>query len=212
MLSTVKVKTPPAKEPVALEIAKQHCRIDHASDDALIAIYITSARSMVQSYLNRALITQTLTWTLTPEDPLRPADSRLWGNLTLPRSPVSAINSVIATDTYGNVTTIAAAALPIASWATLLGYMADLAHSPAKLVIGGNTVLVDGRSLRGTALQHLQIEFVAGYGADPSFLDPPVANAVLMMVGYLYEHRGDDVAGLPMAVEWLLDPYRVIPI
>ena len=212
MLSTVTVKIGPAQEPVARELAKLHCRIDHASDDLLIDSYIQTARAMTEVYLGRSLITQTLTWTIRPEGNLRPENSRLWGVLTLPRSPVQAINSVTVTDDLGNVTVIAAGALPIATQADLLGYWADLSLSPAKLRIGPYTVLIDGRVLKSARLQHIQVEFVAGYGTTPAALEPAIKNAVLMTVCHLYEHRGDDGAGMPMAVEWLLDPYRVVPI
>ena len=60
MLSTVQVVSPPAIEPVSLDLARQHCRIDSNADDSLIQVYITAARTMAEAYLSRALITQTL--------------------------------------------------------------------------------------------------------------------------------------------------------
>ena len=43
------------------------------SDDDLLASYLTAARIMAEGYLSRALITQTLLWTVRPSSMLRPA-------------------------------------------------------------------------------------------------------------------------------------------
>jgi hypothetical protein len=55
--TTLAVKTPPKGEPVSIVLARQHCRIDNSSDDALLAMYLTTARQMAEQYLSRALLT-----------------------------------------------------------------------------------------------------------------------------------------------------------
>jgi len=212
MLSSVLTVTPPAMEPVAREIAKRHCRIDHASDDQLIDFYIRSARSSVENYIGRALITQTLLWVMTPEGNLRSTVSWLRGDLTLPRGPIQSITSVVWNDRRGNTTTIPAATLPFVPPTPLLGYMADLAHLRARLRIGGETPLSDGRTACSADLLNLQTTFVAGYDATPDAIPQPIVNAVLMTVAFLYEHRGDAGGEMPIEAQMLLDPYRVVPI
>jgi len=51
--------TPPDKEPISLDEAKQHSRIgDHYSDD-LVSVYLQSAREYAEEYLGYGLYTQT---------------------------------------------------------------------------------------------------------------------------------------------------------
>jgi uncharacterized phiE125 gp8 family phage protein len=225
MRTTLQVTTQPAAEPVALEIVKRHCRIDHASDDGLIKEYIRAARVMAENYLSRALVTQTLLWTVLPEGAVRPSMHFLRGPLELPRAPVRAITSptadpatgigVVVLDERGNATTIAPAMLPIVPPATMQGYVADLMLDPARLTIGLATPLVDGRTLRDVQLRHLQVQFLAGYGA-PAQNDPlvaaipgPIKQAIMLTVAHLYEHRGDADAEMPRSADWLLDPFRI---
>lgn len=227
MRTTLQVTKQPSAEPVTTAIAKSHCRIDHDSDDALIESYITAARAMAEQYLGRALVTQNLLWTVMPEWSVRPSVHFLRHPLDLPRAPVKGISSptaspptgigVVVVDDRGNSTTIAPATLPIVPPATLQGYLADITLEPARLTIGLDTVLVDGRTIRQAPLQHLQVEFIAGYGVpapdDPSDviagLPQPIVQAILLTVAHLYEHRGDTAAELPQAAQWLLDAYRI---
>lgn len=210
MLSTVQIVTPPASEPIDLDLIRQHCRIDQDADDNLLFGYGVAARSMAEAYLGRALITQTVLWTITPENPLRPSWHFLRGALLLPRAPVQSITSVTVLDQRGNSSTIVPATLPIVQTAQLTGYRADIAHSPARLYIGPSTILTDGRELRAVDLESIQVRFVAGYGADATTIPQPILNAVLLYAGFLYEHRGDAGADMPKAAEWLLDPYRMM--
>lgn len=76
--------TPPAIEPVTLEEAKQHLRIDGNEEDSLIAALITAARQKAEDYTRRAFITQT--WEL--------ALDSACGVLHLPRPPVQAVETI----------------------------------------------------------------------------------------------------------------------
>jgi hypothetical protein len=212
MLSTVTVTAQPGQELTDLATAKQHCRVDQSADDVLIGSYLRGSRVMAEMYTGRAFITQTLLWTMTPEDQLRRWNSRLRGPLTLPRGPVQSVASVIVTDTLGNTTPISPATLPIVPPAVLLGYMTDCAHIRGRLTIGPDTILIDGRTVRQVELQHIQVSFVAGFGDTPSAVPAPIIDAVLLTTAFLYEHRGDAGGELPQAMQWLLDPYRVVPI
>ena len=113
MRSTVSTVTQPAAEPITLDQARAHCRIDTSSEDELLAGYLRSARVMAERYLSRALINQTLLWTVTPENPIWRGSHHLHWALELPRAPVQSISSVTVLDSYGNSTAISAASLPI---------------------------------------------------------------------------------------------------
>lgn len=210
MKSTVQIVTPPTVEPVGLDVLRLHCRIDQFGDDPLLVSYLRTARMKAETYLGRALITQTLLWTVTPEDPLRPWWHFVRGAFEFPRSPVQSISSVTILDDRGNLTTIPPAVLPVVPPAQLIGYRSDIAHSPGRLLIGPDTVLVDGRTVRATPVENLQIEYVAGYGPDGTSVPEPIIEAILLTATMLYENRGDVPFEIPRAAEWLLDPYRMM--
>jgi uncharacterized phiE125 gp8 family phage protein len=55
--------TPPAAEPLALELVKGHCRVQHSLEDALLRTWIKAAREYAEHETSRQLITAT--WRLT---------------------------------------------------------------------------------------------------------------------------------------------------
>lgn len=77
---------PPVAEPVTLEVARAHLRVDHSDEDTLIAAYLTAAREQVEQATGRALVTQTWEVQQDVACPVRP--------LVLPRPPVIEILSV----------------------------------------------------------------------------------------------------------------------
>ena len=52
----------PETEPVSLDDAKAHLRIDHDADDDVIARLISVARMMAEEYTGRAFIRRTSAW------------------------------------------------------------------------------------------------------------------------------------------------------
>ncbi|MGD0110189.1 MAG: head-tail connector protein [Rhodopila sp.] len=207
--TSLQVTAPPAAEPATIELVRQHCRIDSTVDDDLLASYLTAARIMAEGYLSRALITQTLLWTVRPSSMLRPEQSRLWQPLRMPRAPVQSIVSVSALDDLGNTTTIAPAAFPVSSAYEVSGYYTDLALEPGSLAVGSSTPMIGGLLLHQTRMQYIQVSMIAGFGDTAAAVPLPIVQAILLTVAFLYEHRGDDGGDIPRAAEWLLDRYRV---
>jgi uncharacterized phiE125 gp8 family phage protein len=208
MRTTVKVTVPPNGEPTTVELVKQHCRIDSPADDDLLAGYLTTARTVAEDYLSRALLPQTILWTVRPSSMLHSEQSRLRGTLELPRAPVQSIESVTTLDEWGNETTIASAPLPLVPPAAILGYVADLELEPATLLIGRETVLSGGYPLHATRVQHLQVSLTVGYESAEA-VPMTTIQAVMMITAFLYEHRGDTAETMPEAAMRLLDRTRL---
>lgn len=207
MLTSLLVTTPPGKEAVTAELTRLHCRIDTLDDRDLLNNYIATARVMAEGYLSRALITQTVLWTVRPGSSPR---ERLCGPLELPRAPIQSIASVAMMDDLGNATTIQSASLPVTSYGSFSGYIADLALTPARLRIGRDTALTGGMPLHQTRVEYLQVSMVVGYGPNPEDIPPNIAQAIMMTAAFLYEHRGDEGGGeMPNAVQRLLDRDRL---
>ena len=209
MLTTIKVTAPPEKQPTTVMIARAHCRIDNASDDALLEGLLIAATEMAEGYLSRALITQTMLWTIRPESMLRPERSHLRAPLILPRAPVQSIASIIVTDRLGDTTTIEPATLPVPTNTPIIGYIADLDLEPARVRIGRDTPLTGGTLLHWARLEHIQVSFIAGYGDDAEDVPETIKQAILLTTAFLYEHRGDAGGEMPKAAEWLLDRHRL---
>jgi uncharacterized phiE125 gp8 family phage protein len=210
MLTTLEIIVPPKCEPIDLDLLRRHIRIDHFDDDVLLRGYLAAARSMAEMYLSRVLVTQTLQWTMQPRDAVWPERHHLHWTLELPRSPVQSIVSIQVNDERGNETTILPAVLPVVPPAGMHGYKADLAFTPSRVKIGRTTLLIDGRTLSRTNIESVQVVFVAGYG-DPEAIPQPILDAIMLTAAYLYENRGDAGGNeMPRAVEWLLDPYRIM--
>lgn len=208
--SSVSIVSPPAVEPVTVDQARLHCRIDTVDDDDILAIYIQAAREWAEMYLNRALITQTLTVAMAHSRPhagwpylgltaplfVLP----LWftwnlvqrGNIELPRSPAQSVVSV-AVGTWGqpDVTLVAGT-----------DYDVDLTMQPGRLFVRPQTT--------SWPQDHVAITFTAGYGDTAAALPASIVNAILLIVAFLYENRGDVGGDMPTAAKMLLTPYRLV--
>lgn len=182
----VVVITAPAVHPVTLAEAKAQCRVDTTDDDTLIEAMIAGAASALtppHGILARSLVTQRLEYA-----------AREWPcdrELTLPFGPVTAIQSVKYYD--------AANAL--------------------------QTLDTDDYFLDGDALTFIEtfsppclyrragavrVTYDAGY-ASAGEVPEAIRQAVLLMVGHLYAHRGEmtaDQAAADPTIAALLTPFR----
>lgn len=185
----LKQVTEPVTEPVSLEEAKAHLRVDGADDDALLGRLITAARRAAEQLTGRAFITQT--WDLYLD--VAPSFA-----LKLPRPP---LQSAIVT-TYGDDDQ--AVVFDASS------YLVDTVCDPGRLVPKTNWPT----GLR--VANGFQVRFVAGYGAAADVPDD-IKQGILLLVGHLYENREAVVVGtisgeLPLGVKELLQPYRLLRV
>lgn len=188
------LNTAPAVLVVTASDAKAHLRVDHSSEDTLIATYLAAAIDAVDGrngFLRRALITQT--WTLTLDS--FPVTDRI----ELPLPPLQSVTHVkyydgdqvqqtLSTDAYTVVTS------------EHVGYI----------------LLNDGYGWPGVGLNNrgLEIKFVCGYGDAASDVPAGIRTAILAHVAELYAYRGDDPMDrryLSRAWYNMLAPYRTFP-
>lgn len=189
--------TAPAEEPISLQDATAHLRLeDDATDVALVNSLIKAARQEAENHTHRAFITQT--WDLNFDT--------FPTVIKIPKSPLVSVTHVKFYDTAGAQQTLAAS-----------NYIVDAPAGPQCLE-GRITLSATGAwpaiQVRTNAIS---VRFVAGYGV--AFAVPePIKSAMKLIIGHLYENRenvviterGSIVQEMPQAAQWLLGPYTIV--
>ncbi len=181
----------PAVEPLSLAEARLHLRLDTDAEDGLVAALILAARQMVEAHLGRALIRQGLRLWLDRWPPGRRA-------VDLPRPPLVEVTAVTGFDEDGTP-----AILDPGLW------LADRVATPGRLVLRAGTAAPSmGRCVNG-----ISVDYTAGYGEAGADVPEPIRRGMALLVGHLFESReagGEGVRPLPLGVEALWAPYRVV--
>lgn len=195
-----RVITPPSSEPITLDEARTHLRIEpygsppEHPDDTYISTLITVARQFCEEYLERSLATQTIQ---VLADEFNPP-------IRLVNAPIQAIDSITYVDTDGITQTLSASIYELDSY-------------------GNRVRLQYGQTYPTTRIQEdaVTVTYTAGYtnGVSPDTypLPAPIKAAMLLLIGNYYENRQQDVLGntrisfnsLPLGVYNLLQPYRL---
>lgn len=182
----------PSIEPVSLVEAREHLRVTHTDEDALIAGLITAARVTVETITRRSFITQT--WKLYLD---RFPASR---GIRLPHTPVQSVSHIKYYDEDGIQQTFPAS-----------DYWLDAVSAPARLSLKESK---DWEDTEADRLNAVEIQYVAGYGSAPSQVPAPIRHAMKLLVAHLYENPDIVSAGqlsvIPMSCDFLLAPYRVV--
>lgn len=198
------VKSAPANEPVTLAEAKSHAKVDHDYEDGVLNTIIAAARVSAEKYLQRALVTQTLTMTLDKFPGYHPFVPELtWhgyreSTIYLPRSPVQSVSEVRYLDTEGVQQTLATDR-----------YRVDTDSEPARIVPVWDELWPPTRP----TTRAVEVDFVAGYG-EAADVPQGIKLAILMMVSTWYNIRQNTAIGVsaqkvPHSAEHLMGPYRV---
>lgn len=185
----LKLITSPAAEPLSLTEVKQHLRISHNDDDAMLAIYLAAARQWIDGpdgWLSRAIMTQV--WELT-------LDAFPCSEIRLPLIPVQSIDTIKYDDADGLEQT-----MPNTDY-----FLDNPAHPSWVLPMedtGWPTTMATANAVR--------VRFVCGY-ANAAAVPGPLKAAVLLMTGWLYENREakPEDALTQGAVRMLLNPYQM---
>ena len=186
----LKVVTPPGSEPLTLAEAKLHART-HDADDSLTTRLIVAARKHVEVFLQRALISQTLEWTLDYGFGCRV--------LELPRPPLLSVTHIKYVDDAGALQTLDP---------SKYGVFGVGQEEPGRVAPVYDEIWPTVRC----QLEAVQIRFVAGY-ADAASVPEDIKAALLLLIGHFYAHREENhdfqLHELPLGVLRLLTPHRV---
>lgn len=221
-MSNPKVIIPPTVEPISLDEAHLHLRLDVYDsppvhpDDPLILGLITAAREWIEKFTGRSMSERLLEIGLDAfprqhRGHHHHADHRLGVVYTgdvrhphpirLPGGPVNALDRLVYTDAAGVVQTMTDAQF-------------DSYEEPARILPAA------GGSWPSTQIRMAAVKarYWAGYRSpddSPSGtpLPMPLKHAMLLVLGHLYENREDsvDVAleSIPLGAQALARPYRL---
>jgi hypothetical protein len=202
----------PESEPGSLEEAKTHLRVDFPDDDGYILALISAAREVVEGKLRRAVFQQTYALTLDQfpyptgtltrspeqrENYLFPSVYFADYAIELPRSKVTAVDSITFQDVTGDTVT-----LPEDQ------YVADLHSEPTRIVPanGGTWPYINSYSPGS-----ITITFKAGLW-DGDSVPASVKHAMLLLIGHWYANREavteNKLTTLPLAVDALLERWK----
>lgn len=193
MSYSIKVTSAPANEPLDLDEVKTALKIETSdtSDDDILNLLITKARQEAERITGRALITQTVQFTLdgVPSSPI----------LELPKPPLISVTSVEEIDEDETATTFASS-----------NYRTDKDMTP------GRIILKDGKTWPSITIPHrsFRVTYQAGYGAAYTDVPEGLRAAMLRIVMTNYEFREDLVAGaglgkIPQTAQMMLREYKV---
>ncbi len=173
---------------------KDHLRLgtgfsDDGMQDVLIEGYLRAAIAGIEGRIGKVLLSRQFLWVL-----------EAWRDLAgqaLPVAPVTAVVSVALVDGAGAVTVVDPARYRLVS---------DT-HRPRLAAAGVllPVVPVDGKA---------EVVFDAGFGATWSGVPADLAQAVLLLAAEFYERRHEAglVAGLPFAVQALIERWRNVRV
>ncbi|WP_417310839.1 head-tail connector protein [Devosia sp.] len=180
----------PAVEPLALAEARAWLRLDTEAEDSLVTTLIAAARLHVESLTGRALLTQS--WRLVLDQ--WPADRVV----TLPVAPLISLTAIRAFDDDDDEHMV-----PLAQFTPETGV------HPARLLLPATVAGMPALRQR----LGLEIDYVAGFGAEPEAVPADIKAAMLQLVAYWFENRDAVlVAGsgavVPAGFDRALTPYR----
>ena len=184
--------TAPTTEPLSIVDAKKHCGVDLDDNDALIGVYITTARQFAEGATRRAFVAQTWDFTL---------DRFPVGAIKLPIQPVSSVTYVQYVDSAGATQTFTEGTSP-----DVTKYDVFTDGPRTTIVPKYNLPWPDTRDHPNA----VTVRFVAGYTTFPEDLK----QAIRLLVGHQYENReavviGQSITDLPMGVQSFLSPYML---
>ncbi len=182
----LKLKTAPAVEPITLDEAKLHLRVDSADDNALITALITTARQLAEKETHRVFITQT--WEMYLD--YAPVE------IDIPKPPLQATGLSIKVIDEAGTETIVSATL----------YDIDASdNSPGRVRLRSGCAWPSHRGFASFV-----IEFKAGYGLAATDIPEALKQGILQLLSYLYDNRGAEE--IPKGIKAMFWPFKILSI
>lgn len=187
MVGLSSLYTAPADEPVSVETARAHLRLDTADDDTTVSRLVTAARRWVERTFWLGLVTQAWDLTLSEfptEDYIELPNARHLASIT----SVSYVDGDGATQVWSSA-----------------NYVADALSRPGRLR------LAYGAGWPSTRAQWnaVTIRYVVGWAA--ASVPAEIVQAILFVLSWLYEHREDDAEPPRAGVAALMGDYSLSP-
>ena len=188
MSKQVDISTGPSIEPIDIDQAKLFLKIEADDEDDLIEALIAAARMNVERYLNRSLMPQTRTLTITE------ATNVCSFQLVNPLIDVVSVKTV---DEAGIETTLSESS-----------YTVNVPLGKVYLRVGTTPLTVVGG-------EKIVIEYTSGYGTGSPISTDDVPQAIrqgiLHVIAHGYEHRETNEP-IPPAAFVFLNPFRSVPL
>jgi uncharacterized phiE125 gp8 family phage protein len=182
---SLSIVTDVTSEPVSLDEAKAHLRVDFDDDDAYIADCIYAARVWVEGQTRKALMPRTYDYEIDWRWPMKYGMYRI----DLPVNPVTSVTSINYIDTGGSSQTLATTE-----------YTVKARNHHSYIVQAYDKSWPTTRYVPGA----ITVRFVAGDGDN---ISQSLHRAIMILAGHLYENR-ESAMKIPDAVEALIAPQR----
>lgn len=173
---------------VELDEVKRHNGVFNEADDQLLNDFIERAVPELEDYLGRSFISKTYEYVLDCFVPARGAlddfwyghaprgDRRGFGTIQLPRPPLVSITSINYIDQTGASQLLAATE-----------YQVDTKRAPGRIAPSRTATTWPSTSVED--MNAVTIAYIAGYGAEPSNVDPRIRHLLCRVIGHWYENR-----------------------
>lgn len=181
LIRSIKRTQDPSIEPVTLAEAKSHERVDTDADDTLIESFITISRELAEEHTGRAFITQE--WELIMDY------APTW--FDIPRPPLQSVEEILLFQEDGSSEVVPTSV-----------YGVDTVSTPGRVYLNLGSVWEYYRPVAG-----FSVSFVAGYGDNASDVPYAIREAILQILGHLYENR--ESQSMPYLAKNILNPYKV---
>lgn len=185
----------PTVEPVTTDEVRTHLRLDpDPQDETQLSALITAAREHVEAWIEKALLTQT--WVLRLDNFPSSCEA-----IRPDMPPMLGVTSIVYTATDGTSTTLSASL-----------YQTDIYSMPGRIMPAYGQAWP---SVQSGTMNAVTVTYTAGYGAAATAVPGPIKQAILMLIGELWENREATLVGtinteLPFSVKALLGPYRTM--
>jgi uncharacterized phiE125 gp8 family phage protein len=218
-MARLTITTAAASEILTQSETKTHLRVTSSAEDTYISTLIKVATQYAEKYCASSFINTTYEMTM-----------EAWNDVFVSNATLGTTSNILKSYTYpvggyySPYTGLAQIVLPKAPINSLTHVKYYDSDNALQTWSGANYNLIKPENQKGffelvngknfpsiyARADAIKITFVSGYGSSASDVPEPIKQAVLLMIGSLYEKREETVKRMPTTVEYLLEPYRIV--